>query len=85
MERKEEYMLDKCPRCGFESPVEHMEDKEGVLEVIHCAMCAHVYIQTPVGPPGTKPTLMTTDDKRRQRNAAVLGKIKKWWQEQQQQ
>jgi hypothetical protein len=80
MATKEEYELAKCPRCGFETPVEPMTDEEGVLDMVHCAQCGHLYVQTPLGTPGSAQPVLPLSDKRAQRKASMMDKIKQWWQ-----
>ena len=80
MSKNEEFVLEKCPRCGYENPVEPLGNEEGVLEIVVCAQCRHNWVQTPIGPPGSKPTLVPMEDLRQKRNLGVLEKIKEWWQ-----
>jgi hypothetical protein len=77
----DDFVLEKCPRCGHETPVEPLGNEEGVLETVVCAQCGNVFIQTPIGPPGSKPSLMPTDDRRQERKQGARAKIKKWWQD----
>jgi hypothetical protein len=81
MSKDKDFVLEKCPRCGYETPVEPLGNEEGVLEVVVCAQCGNPFIQTPIGPPGSKPSLMPTEDKRQQRKLGVIDKIKQWWQD----
>lgn len=77
----DEFVLEKCPRCGHEIPVEPLGEEEGVLEIVVCNNCGNNFIQTPLGTGEEKPSLIKIDDRREERNKGTLAKIRQWWKD----